>query len=116
MYFHFQNVITSFLLYHSILFGQLHKITKRIQFFFSKPHVCPVPSCQFTSESNLEFENHYNGSHRYSCHVCSKTLPSPRLLDLHIQEKHDSFFAVLSEKKPSVSYSRCIIPIYPHSS
>lgn len=62
---------------------------------------CSIPGCQFTTESLLEFENHYNASHRYSCSQCKKVLPSPHLLDLHIQEQHDSFFAVVATKKPS---------------
>ncbi|KAL4711948.1 hypothetical protein ACJJTC_006117 [Scirpophaga incertulas] len=62
---------------------------------------CNVPGCKFTAETLLEFENHYNGTHRYSCSECKKVLPSPHLLDLHIQEFHDSFFAVMAEKKPS---------------
>ncbi|XP_049699166.2 protein lethal(2)k10201 isoform X1 [Helicoverpa armigera] len=64
---------------------------------------CNIPGCDFTTESLLEFENHYNSSHRYSCAQCKKVLPSPHLLDLHIQENHDSFFAVLAEKRPSYS-------------
>ncbi|KAI5635668.1 hypothetical protein NE865_11574 [Phthorimaea operculella] len=67
---------------------------------------CHIPGCKFTSDTLLEFENHYNASHRYSCSECKKVMPSPHLLDLHIQETHDSFFAVLAEKKPSYC---CII-------
>lgn len=63
--------------------------------------VCHIPGCTFTAESLLDFENHYNTSHRYSCSQCKKILPSPHLLDLHIQESHDSFFAVLATRKPS---------------
>ncbi|XP_013188362.2 protein lethal(2)k10201-like [Amyelois transitella] len=62
---------------------------------------CAVPGCYYTTESLLSFENHYNSSHRYSCAQCKKVMPSPHLLDLHIQETHDSFFAVMAEKKPS---------------
>ncbi|RVE45556.1 hypothetical protein evm_009821 [Chilo suppressalis] len=62
---------------------------------------CNVPGCSFTAETLLEFENHYNGCHRYTCGQCKKVLPSPHLLDLHIQETHDSFFAVMAERKPS---------------
>ncbi|CAB3219899.1 unnamed protein product [Arctia plantaginis] len=62
---------------------------------------CSVPGCTFIAESLLEFENHYNASHRYACGQCKKNLPSPHLLDLHIQETHDSFFAVMAERKPS---------------
>ncbi|XP_026755079.1 zinc finger protein 511 isoform X2 [Galleria mellonella] len=62
---------------------------------------CNIPGCTFAAESLLDFENHYNASHRYACSQCKKVLPSPHLLDLHIQESHDSFFAVMAEKKPS---------------
>ncbi|XP_075983584.1 zinc finger protein 511 lethal (2) k10201 [Anticarsia gemmatalis] len=62
---------------------------------------CNIPGCTFTAESLLEYENHYNASHRYACGQCKKNLPSPHFLDLHIQEAHDSFFAVLAERKPS---------------
>ncbi|XP_073948629.1 LOW QUALITY PROTEIN: protein lethal(2)k10201-like [Choristoneura fumiferana] len=62
---------------------------------------CNIPGCGFTADSLLEFESHYNSSHRYSCSQCKKVLPSPHLLDLHLQEQHDSFFAVLATRKPS---------------
>ncbi|CAH2051760.1 unnamed protein product, partial [Iphiclides podalirius] len=65
------------------------------------PTSCNVAGCAFKSDSLLEYENHYNASHRYSCGQCKKMLPSPHLLDLHLQERHDSFFAVLAAKKPS---------------
>lgn len=38
-----------------------------------------------------------------SCSVCRKILPSAHLLDLHVSENHDSFFAVKAEKQPMVS-------------
>ncbi|XP_028177667.1 zinc finger protein 511 isoform X2 [Ostrinia furnacalis] len=62
---------------------------------------CNVPGCVFTADTLLEYESHYNASHRYVCSQCKKMLPSPHLLDIHIQETHDSFFAVMSERKPS---------------
>lgn len=68
----------------------------------SMKSTCSIPGCDYISETLLEFENHYNASHRYTCARCKKVLPSPHLLDLHVQENHDSFFAVLSERKPSV--------------
>ncbi|KOB56938.1 Uncharacterized protein OBRU01_25763, partial [Operophtera brumata] len=49
---------------------------------------------------------HYNSSHRYVCATCKKVLPSPHLLDLHIQENHDSFFAVMADKKHSTAADR----------
>ncbi|XP_069356677.1 protein lethal(2)k10201 isoform X2 [Maniola hyperantus] len=67
------------------------------------PTQCTVPGCKFTADSILNVENHYNSSHRYSCSQCRKVLPSPHLLDLHIEEQHDSFFTVMASKKPSYS-------------
>ncbi|CAH0713984.1 unnamed protein product, partial [Brenthis ino] len=64
---------------------------------------CTVPGCNFTADSLLDFENHYNASHRFACSQCKKCLPSPHLLDLHLQEQHDSFFSVLAAKRPSYS-------------
>ncbi|XP_041972298.1 zinc finger protein 511 [Aricia agestis] len=64
---------------------------------------CIVPGCKFVGQSLLEFENHYNSYHRYSCITCKKSQPSRHLLDLHIQESHDSFFSVMAAKKPSYS-------------
>ncbi|KAI8442446.1 hypothetical protein MSG28_005955, partial [Choristoneura fumiferana] len=42
---------------------------------------CNIPGCGFTADSLLD------------CSQCKKVLPSPHLLDLHLQEQHDSFFA-----------------------
>ncbi|XP_013167854.1 PREDICTED: protein lethal(2)k10201 isoform X1 [Papilio xuthus] len=36
-----------------------------------------------------------------SCGLCGRALASPHLLDLHVQEEHDSFFAALAATKPS---------------
>ena len=49
----------------------------------------------------VDNESHYNSKHRHSCGTCKKSLPSAHLLDLHIQENHDSYFKLLSVKKPS---------------
>lgn len=90
---------------------------------FSIQTSCAVPGCKFSTDSLLDFENHYNATHRYSCSQCKKVLPSPHLLDLHIQEKHDSFFAVMALKKPSVCKKKFInyrihffFLLYPNSS
>ena len=60
-----------------------------------------------------ESELHYDSIHRHSCATCKKSLPSPHLLELHIQETHDSFFAVMSERKPSY---QCFLPTCQQSS
>uniref|UniRef100_A0A336LLG3 CSON001352 protein n=1 Tax=Culicoides sonorensis TaxID=179676 RepID=A0A336LLG3_CULSO len=61
---------------------------------------CNIPGCTEVFQTLRNYETHYNSVHRYSCNTCHKHLPNPHLLDLHIQETHDSFFAVASLKKP----------------
>jgi len=68
---------------------------------------CQAPGCCQRFSQLHESELHYNAVHRHSCSVCRKSLPSPHLLELHIQESHDSFFAVMSERKPSY---QCFLP------
>ena len=72
---------------------------------------CQAPGCTKTFSQLIESELHYNAVHRHSCSVCRKSLPSPHLLELHIQETHDSFFAVMSERKASY---QCFLPTCAH--
>ncbi|XP_012254443.2 zinc finger protein 511 [Athalia rosae] len=65
-----------------------------------KEFSCNVPGCTATFQTLIDFETHYNGSHRYICLECKKCRPSARLLDIHVQETHDSFFKVLAERQP----------------
>ncbi|CAK9832488.1 Zinc finger protein 511 [Anthophora retusa] len=65
-----------------------------------KEFPCYATGCKAIFQSLLDFEMHYNSNHRYVCAECKKSLPNPRLLDIHIQETHDSFFQVLSAKQP----------------
>nr|XP_019932013.2 protein lethal(2)k10201-like [Aedes albopictus] len=67
--------------------------------------VCNVPDCRYSSSSVGDYESHYNSQHRYSCAECKKTLPNAHLLDLHLSETHDSYFAaqVQSGKRPMFS-------------
>eukprot|EP00092_Neocalanus_flemingeri_P014528 GFUD01015675.1.p1 GENE.GFUD01015675.1~~GFUD01015675.1.p1 ORF type:complete len:320 (-),score=80.47 GFUD01015675.1:523-1482(-) len=74
---------------------------------------CQVPGCNYTFSQLHQSETHYNAVHRHSCSVCRRSLPSPHLLEIHIQESHDSFFAVLAERKPSY---QCFLPTCPHLS
>lgn len=64
---------------------------------------CNIPKCNEEFDTIFAYENHYNALHRFLCAQCSKNLPSAHLLDLHLSEKHDSFFAVQAERKPMVS-------------
>jgi len=71
---------------------------------------CQVPGCSARFKQLQQCEQHYNSRHKHSCATCHKSLPSYHLLELHIQESHDSFFAVLSEKKASY---QCFLPTCP---
>lgn len=64
---------------------------------------CNIPNCEQQFDTVFAYESHYNTLHRFLCGQCSKHLPSAHLLDLHLSETHDSFFAVQAEKKPMVS-------------
>eukprot|EP00833_Pecoramyces_ruminatium_P009032 jgi/Orpsp1_1/1183064/evm.model.c7180000083695.2 len=59
-----------------------------------------LPSCLnlkfYTTE---DYEAHYSLTHRYYCSICNVTLMTERLLNIHLQEVHDSFFEVLSQRK-----------------
>lgn len=68
---------------------------------------CQVPGCKASFSQLYECEQHYRSAHQYACASCRKSLPSNHLLELHIQESHDSFFAVLAERKPSY---QCFLP------
>lgn len=61
---------------------------------------CNVPGCKEIFDAVSGYEHHYNSHHRFICSFCRKTEPNEHLLDLHISEKHDSYFAVQAERKP----------------
>ncbi|GAB1867972.1 Zinc finger protein 511 [Camponotus japonicus] len=64
-----------------------------------KEFPCYVPGCQATFQTLFDYEMHYNSSHRYTCTECKASRPSPRLLEIHIQETHDAFFKIMAEKQ-----------------
>ncbi|XP_034256253.1 zinc finger protein 511 [Thrips palmi] len=68
--------------------------------------ICEIPGCTTQLKSVMELELHYNSIHRYTCATCRKSFASAHLLDLHIEETHDSFFAVQAERKPMY---RCLV-------
>lgn len=74
---------------------------------------CQVPGCNQTFSQLHQSEVHYAAVHRHSCSVCRRSLPSPHLLEIHIQESHDSFFSVMADRKPSY---QCFLPTCPHLS
>lgn len=72
-------------------------------FYRIKKFSCHESTCGAVFHNIFEFEMHYNSCHRYVCSECKAARPTPRLLDIHIEETHDVFFGVLSKKQPMVS-------------
>jgi hypothetical protein len=66
------------------------------------PFCARLPSF-FTSGA---YEDHYIQFHTHVCKECSRVLPTDHLLDLHLCEVHDSYFAVLSARK---SLYKCFV-------
>ncbi|KAJ8014026.1 hypothetical protein DPEC_G00035970 [Dallia pectoralis] len=60
---------------------------------------CHISGCSQVFSCLDGYEHHYNTLHRHVCSSCQKSLPSTRLLDIHIQEWHDSLFSILSERQ-----------------
>jgi hypothetical protein len=48
--------------------------------------------------SYAEYESHYRKAHTNRCVECRKNFPSEHLLNVHIEECHDSFVAVKRER------------------
>lgn len=60
---------------------------------------CHISGCTTSFKTLQDYEHHYNSLHRHVCCSCRRSLPTARLLDIHIQEWHDSLFAVLAQKQ-----------------
>ncbi|ORX48455.1 hypothetical protein BCR36DRAFT_329547 [Piromyces finnis] len=59
-----------------------------------------LPSCLGLKFSSIEdYEAHYSLTHKYYCSICNVTLMTEKLLNIHLQELHDTFFEVLSQRK-----------------
>lgn len=43
-------------------------------------------------------------AHRYVCDTCKASFLSNPLLELHVAEAHDSYFAALARRQPMVRY------------
>jgi hypothetical protein len=59
---------------------------------------CGVIGCSLVFDSFVDCDAHYEESHIFQCRECHAILPSDRLLDLHLQEAHDSFFAAAVDR------------------
>lgn len=60
---------------------------------------CHISGCSAVHSTLEEYEHHYNSLHRHVCCSCRRSLPTARLLDIHIQEWHDSLFTILSQRQ-----------------
>ncbi|XP_030297337.1 zinc finger protein 511 [Sparus aurata] len=60
---------------------------------------CHISGCSAVFSTLEEYEHHYNSLHRHVCCSCRRSLPSARLLDIHIQEWHDSLFNILAQRQ-----------------
>ncbi|XP_077438087.1 zinc finger protein 511 [Vanacampus margaritifer] len=60
---------------------------------------CHISGCNAVHGTLEEYEHHYNSIHRHVCSICRRSLPTARLLDIHIQEWHDSVFMVLAQRQ-----------------
>ena len=61
---------------------------------------CSMPGHKegLTFNSYEEYAAHYNSAHTNRCLECHKNLPSSLLLNVHIEDCHDSFIAAKREK------------------
>ncbi|NXN16919.1 ZN511 protein, partial [Indicator maculatus] len=67
---------------------------------------CHISGCCQVFDTLEGYEHHYNSQHRNVCSFCRRSLPSARLLDIHISEWHDSLFQLLAEKQ---NMYRCLV-------
>jgi hypothetical protein len=71
--------------------------------------VCSVDGCKSCFRSTWEFEAHYSTAHINICSVCRRTFPSSRLLDIHLDEAHSTYFATIASKAGSEPLFRCLV-------
>ncbi|XP_054716636.1 zinc finger protein 511-like [Uloborus diversus] len=68
---------------------------------------CGEVGCRAVFKTVHEYEIHYRSAHRLVCSECKKTFPSYNLLDIHIQERHDSYHQTACEKNLASYY--CLV-------
>eukprot|EP00946_MAST-07B_sp_MAST-7B-sp1_P003377 g3377.t1 len=67
---------------------------------------CHMAGCKKSFRTIAQYSSHYAVAHRHQCRVCGATLPNVRLLDMHVAERHDSFFAAQAARRASFA---CIV-------
>eukprot|EP01138_Halocafeteria_seosinensis_P001958 gb/GECG01002006.1/.p1 GENE.gb/GECG01002006.1/~~gb/GECG01002006.1/.p1 ORF type:complete len:299 (+),score=31.53 gb/GECG01002006.1/:1-897(+) len=73
---------------------------------YTKEIPCNFSGCRHICQSLAEYEHHYIVAHMHTCRQCRASFASNRLLDIHIGERHDSYFEALSAKQPMYA---CIV-------
>lgn len=61
--------------------------------------MCEEENCGMSFKNKHLYEIHYAMVHKNVCAACKKYFITDHLLNLHIQEKHDSFFRVQIQKQ-----------------
>uniref|UniRef100_A0A3Q3WY99 C2H2-type domain-containing protein n=1 Tax=Mola mola TaxID=94237 RepID=A0A3Q3WY99_MOLML len=70
-----------------------------LSFLSVSEFACHISGCCAVFSTLEEYEHHYNSLHRNVCSSCRRSLPSARLLDIHIQEWHDALFTILAQRQ-----------------
>lgn len=84
-----------------------HEEASALETMLPRTYPCSALGCHQVFESLEECDSHYFNTHTRECRQCRAVLPNDFLLDLHISEAHDSYFASALERKKA-KYS-CII-------
>ena len=64
------------------------------------PFVCGVDGCDAMFTSEEQYQSHYSQCHMHVCSVCGRSFYTYRFLNLHVMERHDAYFSLLSAKQP----------------
>ncbi|KAH3762908.1 Zinc finger protein 511-like [Pelomyxa schiedti] len=62
--------------------------------------VCGIAGCRALCDGVAAFDAHYNAAHRHVCSVCRARLPTARMVELHVLERHDAMFKTMALEKP----------------
>ena len=60
--------------------------------------LCSYSGCNTSFPDPLAYEAHLQAAHRLVCRVCRRVYPTPKMLELHVLENHDTLFKVMAER------------------
>lgn len=75
-----------------------HEEASSLETLLPRTYPCFALGCHQVFESLEECDSHYFNTHTRECRQCRAVLPNDHLLDLHISEAHDSYFASALER------------------